>query len=53
MSKTRRNKKPKGLLKAVEKLRLKFGERTDKHGFRQRKGGAQIERQEPVVMYLD
>jgi hypothetical protein len=37
MSKTRRNKKPRALLKAVEKLRLKFGERTDKHGFRRRK----------------
>ena len=37
MSKTRRNKKPRGLLKAVEKLRLKCGERRDRRGFRQRK----------------
>jgi hypothetical protein len=51
MSKTRREHKPKSLLRAIEKMRLKHGEHRASDGKRLRKG--QPLQNSFATMYLD
>jgi hypothetical protein len=48
----RKSKKPKGLLNAITKMRLRHGERLDSRGFRKRKGNTPENAPEPQELVV-